>query len=386
MPINVTDPSNLAAAPRAIRTAKGGVWKGQQVTQKISIASAIQNALEELTELGAERSADEEVKKDEFHDKDKASSRLKTEVEEIEKLISKMDDTDTAAEVEKFVAAKTQFRNYDPSQLLREAERRFKDPSWRFVALAALEHGTADPAPNEPQGLSQLRTTAAAAKQTLLAADGPRILGGINITPQASKLASTSSEMSELRDFYADNTLGYGGVLHSYDKIIEQFGEGGVERGAKFLIAAAGDDLGSITSSMPKERLKTVLDELYSLEVIATMHEGAGAVLGRLESISPGSMTKISPSWLMRAVLTLAKKDWVDAAEVMENIKIMGGSTPFTRINVLREMRRMVVRLPLKVTAAQPQSRERLITAVQEALDETATLEDEEQEEQGGET
>ena len=360
---------DVTAGTAAKPGGKAGVWRGQQVTQKLSAASIIQNALEEIAELGAERSEDEKLKKDEFHDLGEASSRLKAKVDEIEGLIDKMGDDASAGEVEKFVADKARFRNYDPDQLLQEAKRRFKDPSWQFIALAALENSLAD----EPSE----RLTAAEAKQSLLASSASRVWGGINITPQAKKITASPARMSELRDFYADSTLGYGGILQAYDKVIEQFGDNGFERGAKFLLSAAGDDLGAMNSSMPKERLRAVLDELYSIEVIATMHEGSRTMLTRLKVIQPGTVN-ISVAGLMRSILTLAKRDWVDTADISRSVELMGATSPFAQINVLREMRHMVVRLPLKVTSAQPEARQRLITAVQQALDEAAQLEDEE--------
>ncbi len=364
--LNETNPATVSGGPTK-PPAKIGKWLGRQITQKLSPASVVQNALEELAELQAERSEDEEVKKEEFHDLD--SSRLKKKSDEINELIDKMEDDGSAAEVEEFVAAKGQLRNATPDRLLEEAKKRFPDPSWQFLALSALERSWE----NEPAA----RLTAAEAKQLLLEQSGPRVWGGINITARAKKIAATPAEVSPLRDFYAENTLGYDGILASYDKIINKFGETGVAKGVKFLLTAVADDLNAVKSSMPKEKLRAVLGELYSLELITTMHEGAVTMLKRLAAVSPGGLT-ISAARLMRSILTLAKQDWVAATEVQQSVKAMGASSPFERINVLREMRHMAARLPLKLTAERPETREKFITAVQQALDEAA--EEEEQE------
>ena len=348
--------------PSLKKGAATGKWRGQTLVQKPSTASAIQNALEEITELGAEKSEDEKLKKDEFHDLAKDSVRSR--VEDIEELVARLDDAENARKVEQFLSQKARLRN--PAQLLDEAQREFSDPSWQFVALTALEHSTE----------GDQRVNAASARQQLLAKHNARIWGGINITPQAQQLTKEPARLSGLRDFYTQTTAGYEGILESYDKIIAQFGESQITKGVGFLLQAAAADLAAANTSIPKEKLRSVLGELYSLEVIATMHTNCQTMLNRLANIAPLSITAAK---MMRSILVLAKRDWLEAQDITHSTERMGATTPFEKINVLREVRHVVARLPLKVTSPNPEARQRFLAAVQAALDQAITTEEAEQ-------
>jgi len=140
-----------------------------------------------------------------------------------------------------------------------------------------------------------------------------------------------------------------------------------------FLLQAVADDLAASLSSIPKEKLKTVLGELYSLEVISTMHSSCQMMLKRLANIAPLSITATK---MMRSILVLAKRNWLEPQDIIESTERMGAHSPFEKINVLRELRHIAVKLPLKVTSSSPEARQRLVDALQGALDQAIEQEE----------
>lgn len=71
---------------------------------------------------------------------------------------------------------------------------------------------------------------------------------------------------------------------------------------------------------------------------------------------------------LMRDVLPLMEERWIDGAKVRAIVDRLHLRTDEARIYFLRELLALVRRLPLKVYKDE-EARQRLITAVQEALD-----------------
>lgn len=78
---------------------------------------------------------------------------------------------------------------------------------------------------------------------------------------------------------------------------------------------------------------------------------------------------------LMRDVLPLMEERWIDGAKIRAIVDRLGLRTDEARIYFLRELLALIRRLPLKIYK-DDEARQRMITAVQQALD--AAIEEEE--------
>ena len=222
----------------------------------------------------------------------------------------------------------------------------------------------------------ELRNLAKDAATRFLSDNHREIGKGLAISETAAVYVSEAMGTApELRTLYMDQVADHQGIRQSFGDIMKKYGEEGYVVALEFLIRAAGDDMAAMSSTSDKQHQKSIIDNLYELEVLYTVHERTEESLDRLR-LHHELSDKATPVYVMEAVFDMVDAPYQAAeAKVTElALEIVVDSIP-GRISFLRELRNNIIAvIPLKVfdasdTEAAIAVRVRLIAVVTEAQD-----------------
>jgi type III secretion protein W len=336
-----------------------GSYRGETVRLQGDPLSLLKDAAEELTFAHSERVEQQEI------GERKVEGRFigLPPPGAIEKLFDKLPDTGGAEKLREAVDRILKSGAGSPQQLLELAQQSYDDVSFQFLLLQEvrrqLEESGGDP------GLARITEEALA---QLEAAHGPEIRAGLNAAEAIAEFAQGDpARARELRQFYRDSVLGFEKIGDTYQALLGKFGVEGFPDGVAFLIKAAGDDLGAMGPSTPAPALKQILDDLYQLEVVSTVHERCSRLeqsMSRLYGERPSG----TPQELAGELMSLTGDRSVSPQRIERLVDGLGVGEGEPRIALLRELKEIVRLIPLKVYQ-EPDQRELLRDAVQGALD-----------------
>lgn len=221
-----------------------------------------------------------------------------------------------------------------------------------------------------------LRNLAKDAATRFLSENHREIGKGLAISETAAVYVSEAMGTApQLRTFYMDQVADHQGIRQSFGDIMKKYGVEGYVVALEFLIRAAGDDMAAMTSTSDKQHQKSIIDNLYELEVLHTVHERTEESLDRLR-LRYELSDKATPVYVMEAVFDMVDAPYQAAEDKVTELAlaIVVDSIP-GRISFLRELRNNIIAvIPLKVfdasdTEAAIAVRVRLITVVTEAQD-----------------
>lgn len=345
------------AAPAQPSPARTGQFRGEQVLVK-ETASVLADAAEEISlhhaeKVESKRFAQRECRADQQH------SAL-AQVEEIQRYletVNAFDDPDKLAALVK----RMQSSQSHPRELARQHAR---DPAHQYALLQhALQDGEAHGAPAD--ALDELRDAIA----DLELAAGPQIRAGFASIGAASSFARTAREVQAFQATYQDVVLGDASLSQTLRLAVDRLGGADGEnlaRGLQGLILALGTDLAAARPSTDAARLQALIQDLYQLEVAATVLDNCRNLAATLAE--KHATTGVRPVELMKELISVSGEKWVGATRFTGLAERMGVRDTGAQIAFFTGLKFMVKDLPVKVFS-DADSRQTVINASQEALD-----------------
>ncbi|MCC9620356.1 type III secretion system gatekeeper subunit SctW [Thalassospira sp. MA62] len=339
-----------------------GSWQGQNVSVRHNPTSMIADAAEEMTFAASEK---EESKNISERTVKQAASRQIPTVEKIKEYIQAANETFDQAKLEQLVAKLRAGANP------YEAASAFGDITDQYAALSSAYHEL------EAEGgfddvLEQISDTLEELDDDF----GPDIRAGFNIAGTASLFGNGDAERTQsFRDCYRgligeDQTL-----AQSFGGIIDRFGRDELPNVVQKLLRAVGDDLGAQGPSSEPVLLKSLIDELYAVEVIGTGLEHCDMVAQSMERRFDCST--VEPINMMQGLLDIAAASWTTKDSFNRLVSDNGVHATDAQIGFLQETKTVVREMPLRAFADQD-AKDKVMVALQESLDDVIEREEDE--------
>ena len=205
--------------------------------------------------------------------------------------------------------------------------------------------------------------------------EGPAIRAGINITPTADEFADDRlGDVQTLRDNYRDAVLDYQGISEAFGALIEKYGEKELPPAIRYLLKSLSADISSDGASIDKRKLNLILNDMYRLEVLASLLEQCTELVTKTNECVGSA---IPATDLLKDVLKFQEDKWIRPEQISPlPSKLCIEEVP-REINFLREFKEFIRLIPLKAYN-DPEQRSRFLDAAQQALEEAIEREEEE--------
>lgn len=352
------------APPQGQTQARTGTFQGEQATVK-DASSALADAAEEISLHHSEKAEQKRFGERECRTEKQMAVLQAQEIMAYLEATQAFDDPQKLAAL----AKRMQSGQENPRELARQQSR---DPAQQYMLMQyALQDGERGGAP--PQALEELRDALA----DLEMESGPQIRAGLNTAGTASEYAHGAEDVARFQATYQDVVLGHPTLAQTLQLVLERLGGPGGEdftRGLQGLIKALGADLAAARPSQDGNRLQAIVQDLYQLEVAATVLDACKELKATLAArfTAPG----FEPVQLMQELVAVSGEKWVSASRFTGLADKLGVSDTGARIGFQTAVKAMMRELPVKVFA-DADVRQTILNAVQEALDQAIDQEEE---------
>lgn len=338
-----------------------GQFAGQQV-QVDEVDSMLSDAAEEIGMHHAEKAESKH-----------SSERKKEAVRSLEIM--------TAEAISDYLDAAQAFE--DPEQLVflakrmlsgqgdpaRHARSAFNEPTPQYMSMQyALQMGEREGVASDV--LEALRESL----QDLEMAHGPAIRADINTVAAAAQPGASRADIALFQATYRDVVLGEASLAATLKMALERFGDKDFSSGLQRLTQALGQDLSAARPSCEPARLQSLVQDLYHLEVTATVLDGCRSLQSRLAE--KHGIVDMEPVTLMRGLVEVSGEKWVSAQRFTGLSENCGAHDPGPQIHFLTTVKALLREMPVQVFVDSEQ-RQALFGAVQDALDAAIDREDE---------
>ena len=343
-----------------------GQFQGEQVTVRNELSS-LSDAAEELTFHFAGK-RDRKASGERAVEAEPALQLLRTE--EIAAYLRAahafQKPGDMVALVKRFMDA-----GQSPRQVARQAS---DDPTQQFLLLQLALHEA------ERGGASAERREALReALAELELASGPAIRAGLNSIDAASGFGHDAASVSGFQNTYRDVVLGAATLADTLRLALARFAEQDFERGLAGLLKALGADLAAARPSTEPARLQALVQDVYQLEVFNTLLHEARQLAGRLADAH--GVARFAALPLLQDLVGFTAERWIGADRFLDLPARLRIAILAARIGLLTQALRMLREMPGKVYP-DPDTRQAVLQAGQEALDQL--IEEEENEAEDG--
>lgn len=345
------------AAPAGDMPPETGMWRGEQVVVK-DAASELADAAEEISLYHAEKA---ESKR--FEERECRSGRQAGAVAQIEQILGYLEAVNAYEDPQKQadLVKRMQASQSHPREIARQHSR---DPGHQYALLQyALHDGEKNGAPAD--ALDELRDAIADLEMEA----GPQIRAGLASIGSAAGYARSSQDIAAFQATYQDVVLGDASLSQTFRLAVDRLGgaEGeDLARGLQGLVQALGTDLAAARPSTEPARLQSLVQDLYQLEVAATVLDncrGLGATLAAKHA-TPG----MRPVELMKELVAVTGEKWVGAPRFTGLAERLGVHATGAQIAFQTGVKFMLRDLPVQVFS-DADSRQTVLNASQEALD-----------------
>lgn len=246
---------------------------GHQVVAKKSDQSLVQDALEELAMGSAERQR--------HYLKNRKTERSRPQsAEEIQKYLEHVEEIQDF-DKEKYLDAGDKQDNL--AQILNQDDIHGDDATQKFLGLLKLLQQVRGKLSDETgnERLQRLEQDLLTELGELEHKHGAEIRAGINIDKVSNIFAGAISPKA-LRAVYKETILDYASLSTAYGEIIKRFGSKRFAKGLAFLLKAVAADLHAAMPSLPKNQLARIIEDMFTLKVLASLHERCEETMARL--------------------------------------------------------------------------------------------------------
>ncbi len=338
-----------------------GSYRGLEVTQETDALSLLADMAEEMTFAASEH--------EEKNIEDRKPVREERGVRRAEFAIARLEDLDRQ-DLEQFLQSLRGKSLEKLGELKGRLALLFKDPLHRHAALRRASEELAEDA--------ELSGTLDTLLAELEAEHGPEIRAGYNIADVPAE--GLKGGKTELRALYVETILDYRSLSNAMQKLVDRYGPEEFPAAVAGLFKAVSADCSAAAPSTDPARLKTLMDDMYQLELLGNTYKDCAALLDKVRGDYPpapgASLAGARPEDIMRPVLHLNDAATVQAAQVRNLMPFLhGNQDPVCDVHLTQGVKALVRKMPHRVFDSQDK-RQNLLDAIQDVVDEAVEREE----------
>ena len=344
----------------AAKTPETGRLAGAAVVVQADAAADLLDSMEELSMQFEEKSA----KRLSERKLGETRSHSSAYADAIEKWMKTMPDMPGKDETDKLLRRLRQMasdaRGADAAALKGMLARLSGDPSHQFAALDILDSALTAGEEELGELLNQVRSE-------LLKEKGGEIRAGINLASEVNARSTTPEEMSDLRNLYRSEILGFRSPQDCFRSLLASRGAGGLDGAIEFLFKGCGVDLGSATPSRDPVELRRIMQDLQCVQVLKT-------VLGMMDQLGARMAKEFGVNMLLDSeamtsrIADFTEKPYVTGAQIGSFVAECAVMRLLAQMDFTRELMNVFRKLSPRLFAAE-EDREKLVNSTQEHLD-----------------
>ena len=339
-----------------------GRFRGERVQHVRNPTAELEDAAEELT-FGESERVEKKLSKRKLASGHGARS---VAMEQARKYLREVPDLERNRKLSEFVESILARGGPPNPDELRQLAREFSDDAThQYLALGSAREEAAER--NADPALVAALDEAIAA---LEGEHGPAIRAGLNVSAVAQAFAGKEiGDIQQLRDFYRDVVLDCQDINDAFRRVVEDHPGKSFDEAVRFMLNALGADLAAGTQTVSGVRLKRIMDDMYQLKSLNSVHEQCEDLIRRVrknfDAAPPASATRD----LMSELLTAQSRAWQGADAFSQLPRKMGVHGDEAGIYFLQGFMELVRFVPLKAFGDDMTKRDRVMISVQQALD-----------------
>ena len=206
--------------------------------------------------------------------------------------------------------------------------------------------------------------------------DGSSINAGFNIDHRI-KTSKGLGRPSDIVDIYQNVVTVNNGVSEIYKKITKKYGLEKLKVSLEFLMGAAGDDINSIGPSTSRTQIRSSLNSLNKLQMIASIQQEC---LTSTDKIKTWIKPNLKTNAMLESVLEIIDNQWPLATDVHDLCLRIVVDKPQANVAFLHQLSSLSCLIPHQAFEDEG-VRENLIEVVRQARNESVTVEEAETDE-----
>jgi type III secretion system YopN/LcrE/InvE/MxiC family regulator len=344
----------------AVKAPETGRLAGATVVVQADATADLLDSMEELSMQFEEKSS----KKLSERRLGEMRSHSSAYADAIEKWMKTMPDMPGKDETDRLLRQLRQMasdnRGADASTLKGMLAKLSGDPSHQFAMLDILDSALASGEEELGKLLNQVRSE-------LLNEKGGEIRAGINLASEVNARSTTPEEMSDLRNLYRSEILGFKSPQDCFRSLLASRGAGGLDGAIEFLFKGCGVDLGSAAPSRDPVELRRIMQDLQCVQVLKT-------VLGMMDQLGVRMTKEFGVNMLLGAeamtskIVDFTEKPFVTGSQVGSFVAECAVMKLLARMDFTRELMNVFRKLSPRLFASE-EDREKLVNSTQEHLD-----------------
>lgn len=299
--------------------ASSGAYQGREV-KTMSLADQVQDASEEVTTHSklSEKSKKEADKRN--VQSGSMAERLEKlmELAEVGELLSKLGDLDKN-KLEQAIRALLEHRERDPQQLRERAGQHFEEPAHQYALLKA--YGEALKQLNAPP--EETKAATAALEQLTASEHGVDIRAALNIGEVTNQYADTGlGDHQTLRNAYRENIKDYQDLNATLKDLSQRLPGEKLEEAIAFVTQGLSADLAVEGSSIDKEQLRLIINDMTWLKSSATILKNCELVMRKAHD--RGANPAFTAEALCNQIVSLQSASTVRSEQFSEILNKIG--------------------------------------------------------------
>ena len=345
--------------PDAAKALETGRLGGATVVVQNDAASELMDSMEELS-MQFEEKASKKIS-----DRKLGETRSRSlYTDAIEKWMKTMPDMPDKKEMENLLKLLRQSRERGDMPTLSRfsgmLQKLSSDPSHQFAMLDILE-AALDSEDGDIRGL------VSSMRESLMKEKGGEVLSGINLAREVNARSTTPEEMSDLRNLYRSEILGFKSPQDCFRSILASRGAAAMEAATDFLIKGCGVDLASALPSRDPVELRRIMQDLQCVQVLKTVL-GMMDALGNRMTREFGVKMLLDSSAMTSRIVDFTEKPCGSAHEIGSFVAQCAVMKLLAQMDFTREIMSVFRKLSSRLFSSED-DRERLVDSAQEHLD-----------------
>jgi type III secretion protein W len=347
-----------------------GIFMGAEVAVADDPMSLLADAAEELTFSLTES---EESRLDERKEKSEKKPDYKAYVTAAHEVLQHPDDEAERSlnHLERLFKTRNTMELARLMQEIRSAlqgtGRKEPDPADQFIMLVGLKERLGDG--------HALAGSIDAALETLAAENGSAVASGLAVDSAVPAYADLGKD-HDLRGVYRGMTADFSSPREALTRLLDHFGQNGLDKGLDFLMTVLGSELSSLSPSVERSRLKALTGDLAVVRVLGAVRMRCIGILERLDSVH-GVKSKAGPEALLDGILTLRDEPYAGIRDMQRITALAGLPDTEREVLFLQDVLQGLRDLP-DLFYDGHETRLRVLDAAQSALDDAVRREEEE--------
>ena len=346
-----------APAAKAPETGRLG---GATVVVQADATADLLDSMEELSMQFEEKSA-KKLSERKLGD---ARMRSSAYVEALEKWMKAMPDMPGKDEMDRLLRQLRQMaadgRGADAAGLKGMLAKLSGDPSHQFAMLDILDSAL-------QAGDEELGKLVDTVRSELVKEKGGEIRAGINLASEVNARSTTPEEMSDLRNLYRSEILGFKSPQDCFRSLLASRGAGGLDGAIEFLFKGCGVDLTSAMPSRDAVELRRIMLDLQCVQVLKT-------VLGMMDQLGARMAKEFGVNMLLGSeamtsrIADFTEKPFVTGSQIGAFVSECAVMKLLAQMDFTRELMNVFRKLSPRLFAAE-EDRQKLVDSTQEHLD-----------------